>query len=312
MVMIITMKENNFIINNSMALGLDVVGDRWALLILCEAFMGCTRYENFRQNTGASRTTLTRRLESLLDADVFYKRSYTASGKRFEYKLTEKGMGLFGAALLCWQWELDWTDGSTKKIPPKLFHFSCGKLLTPKAICRSCSHKLEVDDVQWPDISHGLSQQLQEIQSFNKRRVRSNTAQELSLAHVSDLIGDRWTLLILIAAFFGLKRYDAFLKRLNIASNILIDRLNLLVDVDVLERINYQDNPPRSEYNLTTKGKSLYPLVMALRQWVIDWQPESNPEELLLHLNCDKALIVEVVCGSCGEKPWFKDVRLVD
>jgi DNA-binding HxlR family transcriptional regulator len=309
------MKDNNFIINNAMAQGLDVVGDRWALLILSEAFLGRSRFEEFRKNTGASRTTLTRRLESLLAADVFYKRSYTASGKRFEYKLTEKGMGLFGAALLCWQWEVEWTDAGTTNLPPKLFHFACGKPLTPKTVCRTCTAALEISDVQWPEISHDLNQQLQEIQSFNKRRVRTSdiTAQQgLSLAYVSDLIGDRWTLLLLIAAFFGVNRYDMFLKQLNIASNILIDRLNLLVEVGVFERVNYQENPPRSEYNLTTKGKTLYPLVMTLRQWVINWLPATSPSEKLVHLCCDKPLMVEVVCGGCGEKPWLKDVRLME
>jgi len=308
------MKNNQFIINNAMAQGLDVIGDRWALLILRDAFLGRSRFEEFRKHTGASRTTLTRRLESLLAADVLYKRSYSTSGTRFEYKLTQKGMGLFATSLLCWQWEIEWTNVSPEVLPPELFHSTCGKPLNPQAVCRHCSDALEISEVQWPEINHALDNQLDEIQSFNKRRVRSGAVknqQDLSLAYVSDLIGDRWTLLLLIAAFFGVNRYDVFLKQLGIASNILTDRLNLLVDVQVFERVTYQENPPRSEYNLTTKGKSLYPLVMVMRQWVIDWLPAMDPNEQLLHINCGQALVVEVVCGDCGQKPWPKDVKFM-
>ncbi len=306
------MKNNQFIINNAMAQGLDVIGDRWALLILRDAFLGRSRFEEFRQHTGASRTTLTRRLESLLEADVLYKRSYSTSGTRFEYKLTEKGMGLFATALLCWQWEMEWTGASSKVLPVNLFHTACGQLLSPIAICRNCRDLLEISEVKWPEINHALDNQLDEIQSFSKRRVRSSAVknqQDSSLAYVSDLIGDRWTLLLLIAAFFGINRYDLFLKQLSIASNILTDRLNLMVDVNVFERVNYQENPPRSEYNLTLKGKSLYPLVMAMRQWVIDWLPAMDPSEQLLHINCAKPLAVEVVCGSCYQRPWPGDVK---
>ncbi len=309
------MNNNTLMINNAIAQGLDVVGDRWALLILCEAFLGFSRFEEFRQNTGASRTTLTRRLESLLAADVFYKRSYTASGKRFEYKLTEKGMGLFSTSLLCWQWELEWTDINVNKLPPRLFHSACGHPLTSRAVCRNCNETLKVGDVDWPDIKQDLSRRVKEIQHFNKRRVRSAAGtgeKNLSLAYVSDLVGDRWTILLLTSAFFGVKRYDVFLKQLNIASNILTDRLNMLVDVDVLNRVNYQENPPRSEYNLTVKGKSLYPLVMAMRQWVVDWLPQNTPYHEFRHKTCGKPLVVKVICDSCEQRPWRADVRLME
>ncbi|OUS28600.1 hypothetical protein A9Q99_11325 [Gammaproteobacteria bacterium 45_16_T64] len=308
------MIDSGFVINNAMTQGLDVIGDRWALLILRDAFLGRSRFEEFRQHTGASRATLTRRLESLIAADVLYKRSYSSSGKRFEYKLTEKGMGLFSSSLLSWQWERDWTDVSPDVLPPALFHTSCGHSLTPCAVCRHCNQALEIDDIEWPALNTGLDKQLSDIQLFNKRRVRSSAVsgqQDRSLTYVSDLVGDRWTLLLLITAFLGISRYDTFIKQLGISTNILSDRLNLLVEVDIFERNNYQENPPRSEYKLTTKGKSLYPLVMAMRQWVIDWLPTPDPSEKLIHKNCGKALAVDVVCDSCGQKPWVKDVNFV-
>lgn len=300
------MLKNPLIVDADMAAGLDVVGDRWALLILRDAFLGRTRFEQFRRHTGASRTTLTRRLQALIEADVLYKQSY---GKRFEYKLTPKGLGLFEASLLSWSWESTWTDTSQEVLPTSLMHKSCGHDLSPNAICAHCQKPLQVGDVEWPELEHQISQQYAAIQSFNKRRVRASAvtdSQDLSLAHVSDLIGDRWTLLLLIAAFLGESRYDAFQKNLNIASNILTDRLNLLVDVAVLERHPYQDKPPRYEYRLSEKGKSLYPLVMVIRQWVLDWLP--NCAETLVHKQCGQALNIEVQCGHCHKRPEVTSV----
>ena len=164
-------------------------------------------------------------------------------------------------------------------------------------------------DVKWPQISQELGQQFGAIQSFNKRRVRASAttdSQDFSLAYVSDLIGDRWTLLLLIAAFLGKDRYDAFQKNLNIASNILTDRLNLMVAVNVFRRDRYQDNPPRYKYRLTEKGKSLYPLVMVIRQCVLNGLPEST--ETLTHKQCGKSLKIEVQCGHCHERPKAKEV----
>ena len=300
------MNTKPLIIDTDMAAGLDVVGDRWALLILRDAFLGRTRFEQFRQHTGASRTTLTRRLESLLQADVLYKKSL---GKRFEYKLTEKGLGLFQASLLSWNWESKWTDVSPEVLPVSLFHTACGHALVPKAVCHHCQQALQVGDVKWPELVTAIDSQFSTMQSFNKRRVRASAvtdSQDLSLAYVSDLIGDRWTLMLLIASFLAENRYDGFQKNLNIASNILTDRLNLLVDVNVFKRHRYQDNPPRYEYRLTQKGKSLYPLVMVIRQWVLQWLPNAN--ETLIHKQCGQPLNIDVQCGECGDVPAMQGV----
>jgi hypothetical protein len=69
--------------------------------------------------------------------------------------------------------------------------------------------------------------------------------------------------------------------------------------------------PPRCEYHLTAKGESLYLLVMSIRQWVIDWPPPSERSEQLTHKVCNQTLVVEVVCGHCGEKPAINDVEFL-
>ena len=91
------------IINSAIVKGLDVIGDRWSLLILRDAFLGRNRFEQFRRHTGISKASLSRRLDTLIAEDVLYKHAYSSAATRFEYKLTEKGLGLFASSMLCWQ-----------------------------------------------------------------------------------------------------------------------------------------------------------------------------------------------------------------
>ncbi len=76
-----------------------------------------------------------------------------------------------------------------------------------------------------------------------------------SVANTAELIGDRWTVLILRDAFMGVRRFDDFQKDLGIARNVLTERLTMLVDNDILFTQQYEDRPPRFEYRLTLKGQ---------------------------------------------------------
>lgn len=302
------MTDTALIINQDMAAALDIIGDRWTLLVLRDAFLGRSRFAEFLAHTGASRSTLSQRLERLVAGDILYRRAYGEGSTRFEYRLTARGMELFGASLLAWQWERDWSGQDD--LPRQLQHALCGHALQPRAQCRHCLQALRISDVRWPESTLGL--QFSEIRSLSgQRRARSDArGADTALTTISDLIGDRWTLLLLIAAFFGLNRYDDFQKQLGIASNILTERLTRLVDAGIFSRAQYQQNPPRSEYRLTAKGESLYPLVIVLRQWAGDWLPQPQSAAQLLHV-CGQPLVVDVVCGQCGQKPWPKDVGVM-
>ena len=87
------------------------------------------------------------------------------------------------------------------------------------------------------------------------------------VAQALDLIGDSWNVLILREAFYGSTRFDQFLARLGIASNVLTRRLRALVDSGLLQRRQYNDHPPRFEYLLTDRGRDLRPVLLTLLQW---------------------------------------------
>ena len=96
---------------------------------------------------------------------------------------------------------------------------------------------------------------------------RTYEGQNCSIARALELVGERWTLLIIRDAFLGRRRFDEFQKSLGVARNVLTERLNRLVEEGILERTAYSERPPRSEYRLTEKGRDLAIPLLALMQW---------------------------------------------
>jgi DNA-binding HxlR family transcriptional regulator len=96
---------------------------------------------------------------------------------------------------------------------------------------------------------------------------RDYEGQVCSIARALEVVGERWTLLIVRDVALGLRRFDELVDSLGIASNVLTDRLNRLVDEGVLERVRYSERPERFEYKLTKKGRELGVALLALMQW---------------------------------------------
>src|SRR5581483_5733889 len=96
---------------------------------------------------------------------------------------------------------------------------------------------------------------------------RDYEGQNCSIARALELVGERWTLLIVRDAFLGLRRFDQFQDSLGIASNVLTSRLDRLVEAGVFERVRYQERPDRYEYRLTERGRALRTPLLALMQW---------------------------------------------
>ena len=123
-----------------------------------------------------------------------------------------------------------------------------------------------------------------------------------SVAQCLEVVGEWWSLLIVRDAFLGVTRFDAFQARLGIARNILTQRLNRLVDERVLRRVAYEDHPPRSEYRLTPKGRDLWHVITAMRQWGDRWAAPSGPPLKIKHTGCGRIVEAVSVCSHCGER----------
>jgi DNA-binding HxlR family transcriptional regulator len=106
---------------------------------------------------------------------------------------------------------------------------------------------------------------------------RDYEGQNCSIARALEIVGERWTLLIIRDAFLGRRRFEEFQESLGIARNVLTDRLNRLVEEGILERVRYSERPERFEYRLTPKGRDLQIALAGLRQWGDKYLSEKPP-----------------------------------
>jgi DNA-binding HxlR family transcriptional regulator len=134
--------------------------------------------------------------------------------------------------------------------------------------------------------------------------------QVCSVAGALEVVGERWSLLIVRDVFMGLRRFDEIQASLGIARNVLQARLTRLVDHGVLERRLYQERPPRHEYRLTEKGIELWPTMVALMQWGDRHAAQAaGPPVRLEHRECGGGVDEHRVCESCGARLSARDVR---
>jgi DNA-binding HxlR family transcriptional regulator/peroxiredoxin len=94
---------------------------------------------------------------------------------------------------------------------------------------------------------------------------------DCAIAQALDVVGDWWTLLIVRDTARGVHRFDELQRELGLSRKVLTERLNLLVDAEVLARVPYQERPVRHEYRLTPRGRALLPTLIALQDWGDTW-----------------------------------------
>ena len=102
------------------------------------------------------------------------------------------------------------------------------------------------------------------------RRTRFDTA-PCPIARTTDLVGDWWTPVVMREAFWGCTRFDQFQERLGVSRATLTQRLDRLVAEGMLERVQYQEHPPRDEYVLTDKGRAFWDVLAAMWRFGEDW-----------------------------------------
>jgi DNA-binding HxlR family transcriptional regulator len=122
-----------------------------------------------------------------------------------------------------------------------------------------------------------------------------------SIARITSIIGDRWTLLIIRECFLDITRFDAFEERLGISKRILAARLQKLVDNFILVKVPYQEHPPRLEYHLTPKGRELYPILRTMQYWGDKHlSGKAGPPSVVIH-SCGRPSDPLVLCSECGK-----------
>jgi DNA-binding HxlR family transcriptional regulator len=128
----------------------------------------------------------------------------------------------------------------------------------------------------------------------------SASAERCSVLGALTLVGDFWTLGVVRSVIHGLSRFGAIQRELGIATNVLTDRLNRLVDVGVLERVSRGPYGARHEYALSAAGRDLAPVLLALKAWGDRHVQPEGPWMMWRHGGCASPAAVEVRCPDCG------------
>ena len=293
----------------SVARTLDIVSDAWAFLIIREAFFGTRTFETFRAALDIPRATLTDRLRKLTRLQIF--RQVTAeTGQRKEYRLTKMGFDLYPSFIALMQFGDRWLYGG-KQPPLVLVHGTCGCESHPIVACSECSAEIEVHAVQYRD-GPGAGRKAAKP-GRNTRRAsdgnRFTKGRPSSVSRALEIIGDKWSFMVVREGFFGNRRYDQIQSELGIAPNILTDRLSRLVAQGVFTRRLYQEAPERYEYLLTGMGRALYGPFIAMLAWGDRWLAKGKPPLLLRHITCGHDFQAAVICSQCHKPIIAADMR---
>jgi len=291
----------SLVLNSPTAQTIALIGDRWALLIIRDVFQGITQFESLLKRSGAARGTLTSRLKSLVQNNILYKHPYHSSPVRYEYRLTEKGRALGDVVLAAWSWEAIWAKDP--EVPTSILHTLCGKVMQPRLRCAHCNEAITWRDITFEEGQHDgplCNPNPPRSQRRSKNPDISGEGIDKQYFRILDILGDRWTGLVVAAALLGMRRYDDIMSAIGISTNILSDRLKLLVDVEVFEKKSYQQKPVRHDYHLTQKGLDLFPVAIAMHQWAYQWViPEGSEPLTLTHKGCGHKLDAKFTCDQC-------------
>ena len=295
---------------NSLARALDAIGDRWTLLILRDAFLGVRRFEQWQQHLRIARQLLAERLRRLVAHGLLSRLPYQAHPPRYDYRLTEMGRDLYPLALMIRQWERRWGSGVDAKVGGvSLIHRSCGSRTEPLCVCAKCGEKLDAHQIRVP-----LRSVTDEATYPWPRRQRRSSAissrdRQPFLHDAVDILGDRWTYILLIAIFYRLRRYGELNQALGISTNVLSDRLTRLMQAKILQHVTASEGRSYHEYVLTDKGSDLFPVMMSLLQWGERWLPGSRgPRGIIRHALCGSRLKTRIVCDRCSDSLRSRDV----
>jgi DNA-binding HxlR family transcriptional regulator len=141
---------------------------------------------------------------------------------------------------------------------------------------------------------------------------RTYDSQLCSIARTLEVVGERWTLLIIRDAQLGLRRFEEFQDSLGIARNVLTNRLSKLVDDGLLERVCYQERPARYEYRPTSKAKDLLTAVLSLMHWGDEYVGDpAGPPRITSHVGCGGNVREQLVCTHCGQVVGADAVHLL-
>lgn len=295
---------------SSLTRALNIFFDAWSFLILREQFRGVRRFGALQASLGIPRQTLLRRLETLTNQCVIYKRPIKERRLLFEYRLTPMGLDLHSYAFTIWQWQVRWNREGTV-LAKDFIHLRCGQPLELATLCEACSQPLTIDSVA-VEPGPGAGFEAPPSQRLGRRRWMYEGGGASAAASARSLLVtcDRWSNLVLDSVFSGVKNFEAIQDRIGIAPNTLHVRLKTLVDLNILHRYPAGSETRMIHYEATEQGRDMFPCLLELSGWADRWLAGwGGPPEIRTHRPCGDILNTRVVCAHCREEIRPGEVR---
>ena len=290
-----------------------VLCDRATLLVLLHAHTSACKYAEFAERTGLGNRLLSTRLVQLTEAGLLVRIPYSRRPLRHAYHLTHMGVALFDVLALLATWEQAWSETHSNDVGVRLEHLGCAgpdagaRNATTRLHCAACG-----DAVDPRDVALRLSYTEMARMPGKSTATRRSNADAAGPSAQSGLapplrqclavLGDKWSIEVLVCAFFGVHQFGDFSARIGISTNILTDRLNRLQEAGLFRRTVQGDRLRTGLYLLTAKGRDFYGILIAIQSWADDWIDHRVRSPVKLrHTLCQKSLRPRLVCKDCGQ-----------
>lgn len=286
--------------------GLKLFGDRWTAQVALGAFTGLRRFDDWQDRLSIPRHTLADRLKALVHMDVLRPRLYQERPERYAYHLTRKGLALYDAALMIWDWEHRYGDRDVP-LPTRLVHKPCGRAFYPELSCCACGDVVMMTDLDFslvpnPRLPHDTAAPLR------TPRLSSGGGGDMALG----LRVDRWSILIITAVVLGCHYFDQLSYVLRIGPNVLARRLGQMVEAGLLCIQPDRNDARRRIYRLTASSRGLFGYVVCLSTWASDQHFHERSSICPEHKACGAEFLPRVTCGHCHQplQPWEVDFEM--
>lgn len=272
---------------------LGLLGDEWTLLIMQQALLGATRYGEFIERLPISNSVLTNRLRALTDDGLLVRSIYQTRPTRAEYLISPRGRALWPVLMSIWEWERRWVPQHVSRLPG-MRHTLCDNDFAPMLTCRSCGEVVTEKQVtaRWGP-SGSWQRSVPEAVTRRRASAEGNGQQAGLFPETMSVFGNRWAAALLVCAFLGTSRFTDFQTQLGAPPTLLASRLQTFCANGVLSQA-------RSRYQLTEKGRALFPVIITALQCGQQWfRAPEGPAVLVTHLGCGKPFTGALTCDQC-------------
>ncbi|MFG2001111.1 winged helix-turn-helix transcriptional regulator [Spirillospora sp. NPDC048911] len=298
---------------NAIGVTMGLIGDEWTLLILRYAHQGVRRYAGWRERLAISDSVLSARLALLTRMGLLARDAYQTRPTRYEYRLTPRGREVWPILVAIWAWEYRWVPGHTESLP-WMRHRACGGHMEPRLACAACGETVQPRDVRSTLGPSGGDGRSIPAAATRRRSAASGAGGGAGLfPETMALLGNRWSVMLLGAAFLGARRFGEFQQIMGAPPAMVADRLRTFVGLGVLVGEPSADRADWNAYRLTDKGRAFFPVVMTAIGWGQRWfHAPDGPALVSVHRACGAGFEPRLVCDRCGETLIEKDVVVVE